>query len=75
MEGIVLEPEVFGSFAAIFGGVVLFGLVALAIFLGYMSDEERKGRRLTWAEWPLPGTEVSEPSEEVQAAQPPRKAA
>jgi hypothetical protein len=36
--------------------VILLALVATAILLGYTAEEESKGNRLFWAEWPLPGT-------------------
>jgi len=36
--------------------LILLALVAAAILLGYTAEEESKGNRLFWAEWPLPGT-------------------
>lgn len=60
MEGIILEPEALG-FAAALGAVIVLVLVAAGIALGYIADEERKGNRVMWAEWPLPGTEEPEP--------------
>lgn len=39
-----------------FAGLILLALVATAILLGYTAEEESKGNRLFWAEWPLPGS-------------------
>ncbi len=60
MEGILIELESFASVGVFFAGVILLALVATAILLGYTAEEENKGNRLFWAEWPLPGT--GEPS-------------
>jgi len=56
MEGILIEMESFATVGVFFAGVILLTLVATAILLGYTAEEERKGNRLFWAEWPLPGT-------------------
>jgi len=56
MEGIALATEFIGSVFAYLGGVALLAFVASGILFGYMAEEERKGNRLFWAEWPLPGT-------------------
>ena len=56
MEGILIELESFATVGAFFAGAVLLALVATAILLGYTAEEESKGNRLFWAEWPLPGT-------------------
>ena len=63
MEGITLATEFIGSVIAYLGGVVLLAFVVSVILFGYMAEEERKGNRLSWAEWPLP--ETGEPEEEA----------
>ncbi len=55
MEGIILDPAVYGSLASAIGVLILLGIVVAIVLFGYMADEERGGRRLFWAEWPLPG--------------------
>jgi hypothetical protein len=63
MEGILSEftvgAEVFLSALAV------LVLVVGGILLGRLSEEERKGKRFFWAEWPLP--ESGEVLEEEQA--------
>ena len=56
MEGIALATEFIGSVFAYLGGVALLAFVAGGILLGYTAEEEKSGKRLFWAEWPLPGT-------------------
>ena len=56
MEGIALATEFIGSVFAYMGSVALLAIVASVILFGYTAEEERKGNRLFWAEWPLPGT-------------------
>jgi hypothetical protein len=75
MEGIVLEPEAFTSFATWIGGAIVLALVVAGMFLGYMADEERRGRRLPWAEWPLPGTEEPSAPESAESRPETRKVA
>lgn len=53
MEGIVLGTEVFTSPVAFAGGLILLAVVVAAILLGYIADEEAKGRRIDWLEEPL----------------------
>ena len=38
------------------------------ILLGYMAEEEHKGNRLFWAEWPLPEADEAEEEEEIRLA-------
>ncbi|HAM34271.1 MAG: hypothetical protein A2Z26_01915 [Deltaproteobacteria bacterium RBG_16_66_15] len=57
MEGILIELESFASVGDLFAGLILTAFVAAAILLGYTAEEEKKGNRLFWAEWPLPGSE------------------
>jgi len=61
MEGILIELESFASVGVFLAGVILLALAATAILLGYTAGEEKKGNRLFWAEWPLPGSEETEP--------------
>ncbi|MGZ9163504.1 MAG: hypothetical protein ACXW4J_10830 [Candidatus Deferrimicrobiaceae bacterium] len=56
MEGILIELESFAPNGVFLAGLTLLALVATAILLGYTAEEESKGNRLFWAEWPLPGT-------------------
>ena len=63
MEGIALTTEFIGSIIAYLGGVALLAFVVSVILFGYMAEEERKGNRLFWAEWPL--SETGEPEEEA----------
>lgn len=55
MEGILIEM---GSFAPIgfFAGLFLLAFASASILLGYTAEEESRGKRLYWAEWPLPET-------------------
>ena len=68
MEGIALATEFIGSVFAYLGGVALLAFVASTILFGYMSEEERKGNRLFWAEWPLPESEETAEEEEYLLA-------
>ena len=56
MEGILIEMVSFAPVGVFLAGGILLALVATAILLGYTAEEESKGNRLFWAEWPLPGT-------------------
>ncbi|HAM34265.1 MAG: hypothetical protein A2Z26_01940 [Deltaproteobacteria bacterium RBG_16_66_15] len=56
MGGILMEMESFAPVEVFFAGLILLALVATAILLGYTAEEESKGNRLFWAEWPLPGS-------------------
>ena len=35
----------------------LLAVAVGGVLFGYMAEEEKAGRRLYWAEWPIPGTE------------------
>ncbi|MCR4309154.1 MAG: hypothetical protein NUW14_03910 [Deltaproteobacteria bacterium] len=56
MESILIEMESFAPVGVFFAGLILLVLVATAILLGYTAEEESKGNRLFWAEWPLAGS-------------------
>ena len=68
MEGILIEMESFAPVAVFFAGVILTALVATAILLGYTAEEEKSGKRLYWAEWPIPEAEESVVEEEFRMA-------
>jgi hypothetical protein len=68
MEGIALATEFIGSIIAYLGGVALLAFVVSGILLGYTSEEESKGNRLFWAEWPLPETGEAEEEESIRLA-------
>jgi hypothetical protein len=68
MEGIILGLEALTSPWSIIGGVSLLAVGIALMLLGYVSDEERAGRRAFWAEWPIPGSEVSPRKEELRLA-------
>lgn len=63
MEGIALATELIGT-VAYMGGVALLAFVASTILFGYMAEEEKSGKRLYWAEWPIPEAEESVVEEE-----------
>lgn len=67
MEGIALATEFIGSVAYL-GGVALLAFVASGVLFGYMAEEEKKGNRLFWAEWPLPEAGETVVEEEFRMA-------
>ncbi|MHB1025923.1 MAG: hypothetical protein ACYC24_09510 [Desulfobacteria bacterium] len=67
MEGIALATEFIGSVAYL-GGVALLAFVASGVLFGYMAEEEKKGNRLFWAEWPLPEAGETAAEEEIRLA-------
>ena len=67
MEGIALATEFIGSVAYL-GGVALLAFVASGVLFGYMAEEEGKGNRLFWAEWPLPESGETAVEEEFRMA-------
>ncbi len=64
MEGIVFDPAVLESPIAILCGVAILVIAVAAILLGALSDAEAGGRRVYWAEWPLPESGPESPSRE-----------
>ena len=66
MEGIILDLAAIVSPWAIIGGVSLLAVVLRAVACGYMSEEEKAGRRLSWVDWPIPGTEETSFEEEAR---------
>lgn len=57
MEGILLENLVVGS-GTFLSGLVLLVLAFTWILVGYLSDQEKAGKRFFWAESPLPEPEL-----------------
>jgi len=68
MEGIALTTEFIGSVFAYLGGIVLLAFVVSVVLFGYMAEEESKGNRLFWAEWPLPEAGETEVEEKIRLA-------
>jgi hypothetical protein len=68
MEIFELGTEFIGSSFAYMAEVALLAFVAVAVLFGYTSEEERRGNRLYWAEWPLPEAGEPETEEEVRLA-------
>ena len=56
MEGILLGSGEFSTFMPIFLGLLVLGCGVAGIALGHASDAEAVGRRVSWAEWPVPET-------------------
>lgn len=52
MEGILLDTVAFGFLVAALHGAIVVA-AATGILFGYMTEEERTGARLPWAEWPV----------------------
>jgi hypothetical protein len=68
MEGIALGTEFIGSIFAYLGGVALLAFVVSVVLFGYTSEEESKGNRLYWAEWPIPETGETATEEKILLA-------
>ena len=68
MEGIVLGTEFIGSVFTYLSGVALLAFVVSVVLFGYMAEEERRGNRLYWAEWPIPETGETAAEEEIRLA-------
>ena len=68
MEGIILSLEALTSLWSVIGGMSLLAVVVGVVLFGYMAEEEKAGRRLFWAEWPIPETEPSSYKEELRLA-------
>ncbi len=64
MEGIVFDAAVFDSAIAFLCGVAILAIAVAMILVGSVYDKETAGRRVYWAEWPLPETEPKAPAEE-----------
>ncbi len=64
MEGIVFDAAVFDSAVAFLCGVAILAIAVAMILVGSVYDKEAAGRRVYWAEWPLPEAEPKAPAEE-----------
>lgn len=53
MEGILFAAPIFESTVSLIGAGFGLAVVLQMILLGYVADEEAKGRRLFWAEFPI----------------------
>ncbi len=73
MEGIVFDTAVFESTIAFLCGVAILAIAVAMILIGSVYDKEAGGRRIYWAEWPLPESEPKTPLEEEEKK--PRRAA
>ena len=54
MEGVILGGITIDVSIAAF---LFLGAVVTVVFLAWMNEEEKAGKNLTWAGWPLPETE------------------
>jgi len=57
MEGILLGSGAFSTIMPIILGLLVLGCWVAGIALGHASDAEAVGRRVYWAEWPVPEAE------------------
>ncbi len=67
MEGILIEMVSFAP-VGVFAGLILLAFASVAILLGGTAEEESKGNRLFWAEWPLPAAGKMAAEEEIRTA-------
>jgi hypothetical protein len=68
IEIFALGTEFIGSVFAYLAEVALLAFVVSVVLFGYMSEEESRGNRLFWAEWPIPESGEPEAEEEVRLA-------
>ncbi len=66
MEGIVFDAAVFDSAVTFLCGLAILVIAVAVILIGTVYDKETAGRRIYWAEWPLPEAESRPPAEEVR---------
>lgn len=59
MEELLLNVETAGPALVFLGAVAALILTVGAVFFGYMAEEEKNGRKLNWAEWPIPESETT----------------
>jgi hypothetical protein len=67
MEGILLGSEAFSTTMTIFLGLLVLGFGVAGIALGHASDAEAAGRRVSWAEWPVPEAKKPIPQEPAKS--------
>jgi hypothetical protein len=70
MEGILLGSEVFSTTMPIFLGLLVLGFGVAGIALGHVSDTEAVGRRVSWAEWPVPEANKPMPPDPAKSERP-----
>jgi hypothetical protein len=68
MEIYALGTEFIGSAFAYLAEVALLAFATGVVLFGYMSEEESRGNRLYWAEWPLPEAGETAVEEEIRLA-------
>lgn len=61
MEGMLTEYVV--SSGVLLSALALLVLVFGGALLGRLAEEERRGKRFFWAEWPLPESEPHVPAQ------------
>ncbi|HZW37266.1 MAG: hypothetical protein ACM319_07070 [Deltaproteobacteria bacterium] len=59
MEELLLNIETAGPALVFLGAVAALLFTVGAVFFGYMAEEEKNGRKLSWAEWPIPESETT----------------
>lgn len=65
MEGTLIQYV--ASAGDLLTGITLLVLVFGGVLLGRLAEDEKMGKRFFWAEWPLPESEPSSASEELDA--------
>jgi len=68
MEGILLGLEGSTSGWGVVGGAALAAIAVVSCVLGYIAEQEKSGRRVFWAEWPIPESAPSTVEEEMRLA-------
>ncbi len=68
MEGIVFDAAVIDSAVAFLCGLAILAIAVAFILIGSVYDKEAAGRRVYWAEWPLPEAGPETPAEEEETA-------
>lgn len=68
MEIFALGTEFIGSSFAYLAEVALLAFVVSVVLFGYMAEEESRGNRLYWAEWPIPETGETAAEEDIRLA-------
>ena len=66
MEGAIYEFEATVSTFVSLASFVLLVVAISGLFFGHMAEEEKAGRRLYWAEWPIPETEEALPKNVIR---------
>ena len=64
MEGILTDFTV--SAGVLLSALALLAVVLGGLLLGRLAEDEKRGKRFYWAEWPLPESETDLPAEGVR---------